>query len=183
MAPCFSHYQKGLVYVTEAFSQDSGQAKLWLMGGRIRKQLMDDKLSHPSGMVISPDGQWLTVADSSTDQGYTYHVRADGVVGDREAFYQIEGIADSKNGNSLAMDRFGWLYAATSVGVQVFDQVGRMRAILAVPGGAVTSVAFGGVDFGTLYVTCADQKIYRRKLNGRGMPSWAPPIEVQKAGL
>jgi len=76
------------------------------------------------------------------------------------------------------MDREGRLYAATRIGVQVFDRNGRARAILPLPGGEVTGLAFGGPDFDVLYVSCADHKLYRRRLKVAGSPPWGAPIKL-----
>jgi gluconolactonase len=76
------------------------------------------------------------------------------------------------------MDREGRLYSATHMGVQVFDRNGRVRAILPLPGGEVTGIAFGGTDFQMLYVSCANHKLYRRKLKVAGAPSSAGPLAL-----
>jgi gluconolactonase len=43
-----------------------------------------------------------------------------------------------------------------------------VRAILPLPGGAVTSLWFGGEKFNDLFVTCRG-KIYKRKLKATGI--------------
>lgn len=62
--------------------------------------------------------------------------------------------------------------------MQVLDRNGRVRAILTVPVGSVTGLAFGGEDFRTLYVSCTDGKLYRRKLNVTGSLSCDSPIKL-----
>ena len=64
----------------------------------------------------------------------------------------------------MAVDRDGNLYVATRMGVQVADRNGRVRAILTLPEGGVTSLCFGGADFDTLYIVC-DGRLYKRKIN------------------
>jgi len=76
----------------------------------------------------------------------------------------------------MAVDRDGRLYVATALGIQIFDQVGRVQAIITTPNGKVSSLTFGGENFYTLYATSAD-KIYRRKLKVKGAPAWAEPIK------
>jgi gluconolactonase len=53
-----------------------------------------------------------------------------------------------------------------------------VRAILPVPGGEITGLSFGGINFDTLYVSCIDHKLYRRKLKVLGAPSWGAPIQL-----
>jgi sugar lactone lactonase YvrE len=76
------------------------------------------------------------------------------------------------------MDREGRLYAATRLGVQVFDRNGRVRAILPVPGGAAVDLKFGGESLETLYVNSTDGKIYRRRFKVPGIAPGAAPIEL-----
>ena len=76
------------------------------------------------------------------------------------------------------MDVEGRLYAATRMGVQTFDRNGRVRAILPVPGGEAFGLAFGGAGFDVLYVSCADHRLYRRKLRVPGAPPWGAPIKL-----
>jgi sugar lactone lactonase YvrE len=141
---------------------------------------LDTGLNHPSGIALSPDGLWLAVAENKTHWGYSYRVRADGTVEDKQQFYwfHVPDEADDSGAGAWSMDREGRLYAATRMGVQVFDRDGRVRAILPVPGGEVTSISFGGPDFDTLYVTCVDRKVYKRILKVPGVPDWAAPIEL-----
>jgi sugar lactone lactonase YvrE len=68
------------------------------------------------------------------------------------------------------------------MGVQILDQIGRVQAILPVPGGPVSDVCLGGPQFDTLYATAGDQ-LYRRKLNVRGANSFEPPLKPAKPSL
>lgn len=163
------------IYVTES---DAG--KVWLIRPSGQKVLLDSGLNHPSGVVLSPDGLWLAVAENKTHFGYSYRVRPDGSVEDRERFYwfHVPDNEDDSGAGAWVMDGDGRLYAATRMGVQVFDRNGRVRAILPVPGGDVTGLSFGGPSFDVLYVSCADHKIYRRKIKTVGAPPWAAPFEL-----
>ena len=98
-------------------------------------------------------------------------------VSTRRDFLQAVGAGTA----ALTMDRDGRLYAATRMGVQVLDRNGRVRAILPLAAGAVTALAFGGADFSTLYVSCVDGKLYRRKLKVVGALPSDSPIELPKA--
>lgn len=44
----------------------------------------------------------------------------------------------------MVFDENGNLYAASEMGIQVCDQNGRVRAILTLPSGRISSVIFGG---------------------------------------
>ena len=169
------------LYVTESSSQSkNGTGKLWLIRLSGEKVLLDSELKYPSGVALSPDGLWLAVAESNTHWGYSYRVNPDGSVQDKQRFYwfHVPDTASDSGAQAWVMDREGRLYAATRMGVQVFDRNGRVRAILPLPGGEVTGLSFGGTNFDTLYVSCADHKLYRRKLKVAGAPSWSSPIAL-----
>jgi hypothetical protein len=46
------------------------------------------------------------------------------------------------------------------------------------PGGEVTALAFGGVGFDTLYIRCADGKVYQRKFKVPSLPPGSAPIQL-----
>jgi sugar lactone lactonase YvrE len=169
----------GKVYMTESGSGGTA-GKVWLIQRDGQKLLLDAGLSSPAGIALSPDGLWLAVAENKSHWGYSYRVLPDGSVDDKQRFYwfHVPDSADDSGAGSLAMDREGRMYAATRMGVQVFDRNGRSRAILPLPGGEVTGLAFGGANFETLYVSCADHKLYRRRLKTPGAPPWASPIKL-----
>ena len=170
---------RGAIYVTEpGTGEDTG--KVWLLKSDGKKLLLDNHLNHPSCIAISPDGLWLTVVENRTHWGYSYRIQPDGSVQERQPFYRFDVSAntDDSGVGACVMDRDGRLYVATRLGVQVFDRWGLMRAILPAPGGEVTSLSFGGASFDSLYISCADRKIYRRKLNAVGAPPWAAPTAL-----
>ncbi len=172
------------VYVTEPGSGDGLQGKVWLIKAGGEKTVLDSGLNHPSGIALSPDGLWLAVAEGSSHWGYSYRVASDGGVKDKQRFYRFEvpDDGDDSGAGAWAMDVEGRLYAATRMGVQTFDRNGRVRAILPVPGGEVTGLAFAGADRDVLYVSCADHRLYRRKLGVQGAVPWGSPIKLPTWG-
>jgi gluconolactonase len=167
-----------------AYQTDSSAGKLWLVKGDGHKTLLDTGLKGPTGVAVSPDGLWLAVAESRTHWGYSYRIQPDGSVQDKERFYwfHVPDEADDSGAGAWVMDRDGRLYAATRMGVQVFDRSGRVRAILPIPGGRATGLTFGGAGFDTLYVTGADHKVFRRKFRVPGIRPGAAPIELPAWG-
>jgi hypothetical protein len=169
---------EGRVYQTETLA-----GKVWLISGS-HKKLIDAGLKGPTGITLSPDGLWLAVAESKTHWGYSYRVQPNGSVQNRQRFYwfHVPDTADGSGAGPWMMDRDGRLYAATRMGVQVFDRNGRVRAILPLPGGEVTALAFGATDLDTLYVETTNQRIYRRKLKVSGLQPTGQPIRLPPWG-
>lgn len=169
----------GTLYATDPGGNEA-DGKVWLIRPNGEKRLLDSGLHNPTGLAFSPDGLWLTVAENKTHWAYSYRVKPDGTLDSREPFYwlYVPDTADDSGAGQLAVDREGRLYAATRLGVQVFDHNGRSRAMLPVPGGEVKGLSFGGPNLDILFVTCADHKIYKRKMKVAGIHSWSSPMEV-----
>jgi sugar lactone lactonase YvrE len=62
------------------------------------------------------------------------------------------------------------------------DQLGRVNAIIPIPGGQASNCCFGGPDFNILYVTSRD-KVYRRKFKTRGVNPFETPYKPMPPGL
>ena len=73
------------------------------------------------------------------------------------------------------------MYAATRMGVQVFDRNGRVRAILPTPSRQVNELSFGGEDLQYLYVLGTDGKAYRRRFKVPGVSPGSAPIQLPAA--
>jgi len=97
-------------------------------------------------------------------------IRADGSFAHEQSFHQLQpdwhGII---MGNGMCVDTNGWLYVATSLGIQVCDQAGRVNFIIPTPNQPY-DVCFGGKDLSELFIACGDT-IYKRPTKARGVVS------------
>jgi gluconolactonase len=116
---------------------------------------VSEEVGSPNGITLSPDEKVLYVANGPTIAAFD--VQSDGtlrnfrthatLVGlNRNAQGQVQGGADS-----VCMDAAGRLYAATGVGIQVFDPKGQHLGTIPTPL-PPQAPAFGGPDKKTLYV-------------------------------
>jgi hypothetical protein len=94
-------------------------------------------------------------------------------------FYLTElplGPPHAQSIHAMCVDSNGWLYVATSLGIQVCDQAGRVNFILPTPKPAL-DLCFGGKDLSELFIACGDT-IYKRPTKARGVVSGQqPPIK------
>lgn len=178
----------GNVYVTETYANNVVNSKIWLIDAKGEKKLLDVGQNDASALALSPDGLWLAVAEKSTHWGYSFQVQADGTLANKQRFYwfHVPDWADDSGAGGWTHDRDGRLYAATRMGVEVFDRNGRTRAILPLLTGAdmsgeVTGIAFGGEKFDTLFVTSGNT-VWKRKLKFPGFPAWEKPIKLPPWG-
>jgi enterochelin esterase-like enzyme len=162
---------------------DGGWGELWRVvspdnAAQAHATKLDDHIKGASGLAWTADRRWLFVAQGLSHYGLSYQMAADGSLADREPFYDFANpeTADDAGAGMVEMDRKGLAYAATRLGVQVFDRNGNVIAIMPLPGNeAATGLAFGGSAFDTLYVSAAGGKIYKRRLQVNGAPAFAKP--------
>jgi sugar lactone lactonase YvrE len=128
-------------------------------------------LTRPSCLVLSPDEGTLFVGDAQSGALWAFRVEKDGVL----KFGEPYGRARPRPGQKtiaitgLTVDVSGRIYAATPLGVQMFDPTGRLSGVLLPPERAdVTAVIFGGPERDRLYVLCGD-KVYSRKVRAKGI--------------
>jgi sugar lactone lactonase YvrE len=119
-------------------------------------RIMDEGFYCSNGIDWSPDGRWMYFVDSRQDRIYRYAFDStDGEARDREIFIDttaLEGIPDG-----LRVDAAGDIWCAFWDGAQIirFAPDGTVQEQVAVPVLRPTSIAFGGADLRTMYITSA----------------------------
>jgi hypothetical protein len=166
---------RGDVYLT-ARGAEGEVSDVWLLRGG-KRQIVDTGLRRATGITLSPDQSLLYVADADSHWIYSFQVQPDGTLADKQRYYWLHepDEDDSSGAGGLCCDAQGWLYAATSLGVQVCDQAGRVNAILPLPAGRPVSVCFGGPKRDTIFAACGD-RVYARRLNTTGVDSSSAPV-------
>ncbi len=121
----------------------------------------------PTAALLTPDGGTLYVGGGKLQHLWACHLDKGGwvTIRDRYAPLRVKRGEKSIAVTSLAADKDGRIYAATEIGVQVFDPTGRLCGVLtpAAPG-KPEHLAFEG-DTLTLWI---DETKYARKLNTQG---------------
>jgi gluconolactonase len=120
--------------------------------------LCAEGLAFPNGIVLTPDGKRLLVAESKKNRVLEYSAESPGKLGPMKVFCDLptkmgEQIDNQPDG--MCLDSAGNLYVAHygMKQVQVLDPTGKV--IRRYPGGNMTTsnVAFGGPEMDTLYIT------------------------------
>jgi hypothetical protein len=159
--------------------------KLWALRADGNRSLLDSRLRDVSGIAYSPDRNLFFAAERGTARVYSFVVPQDGSLKDGEPFYWLHPADAPENPGTgdLVVDARGSLYAATSLGVQVCDRNGRVRAILWLPqpSGPVRGLCWGGSGFDTLYATDG-RSLFRRTMKVAGFPQWSAPVVLPKDG-
>jgi gluconolactonase len=163
----------GALYFTDPFyertwwTHDSmpqdGQHVYFLSADRRRLVRVADDLGKPNGIIGTPDGKTLYVADIGAGKTYRYDIAPDGSLAGRT-------LAVEQGSDGMTLDSEGNLYL-TGDGVLVFDQGGRQIDRIQVPDEQWTAnVSFGGKDRQTLFIT-ASTGLYAIRMRVKGANS------------
>ena len=125
----------GGIYVTNPGWDGKEPSKIWYISPQGEKKVVDTGLKFSNGITLSPDQSLLYVADSRTHWVYSYQVRPDGALANKQRYYHLHmpDTADDAGADGLRVDRDGRLYVATKMGIQVCDQAGRVNCIIPRP--------------------------------------------------
>lgn len=148
--------------------------KVWMVDAAGNKRVVHEGMNWPRGVHASTDESLLVVGDAKTKWVWSFQIRPDGSLINGQPFYHLETTDESSETDSggMVFDTEGFLYVATILGVQVCDPLGRVTAIINMPGNeGASNVFFGGPEMQWLYATDGN-KIYRRPVKRRGAGPW-----------
>lgn len=142
----------------DTMDQD-GQHVYYLSPDRKTLKRVADDLKTPNGIIGTPDGKSLYVADLGDRKTYRFDIQPDGSLTGKTLLCE-------QGSDGMTIDEEGNLYL-TGKGVMVFDASGRQIAHIPVPEPWSANVCFGGPDKHTLFIT-ASTGLYAVKLRTRG---------------
>ena len=146
--------------------------------GRLRHHPLTG-LDTPTALCLSPDQTLLYVGDRRRQLITSFQISRDGVPTLEQPYFHLH-LPDDAVGSGvggLCVDTAGRLYAATPMGIQVFDQAGRVNGIIAPPQRltSIQGLTFGGPTRNELHLL-ADGRVWRRTLQTRGVFPGAAPV-------
>jgi gluconolactonase len=118
-----------------------------------------DDMKQPNGIIGTPDGKLLYVADIGAGKTFRYSIQPNGSLKERTLFCEM-------GSDGMTIDSEGNIYL-TGKGVSVFDPSGKKIEQIEVAEDWTGNVCFGGKDRQMLFIT-ASKSIYglRMKVNG-----------------
>ncbi|MGK7878203.1 MAG: SMP-30/gluconolactonase/LRE family protein [Xenococcaceae cyanobacterium] len=117
-------------------------------------------LDKPNGIIGTPDGKTLYVADIGANKTYTYDIQPDGSLTNKRLFCNL-------GSDGMTLDNEGNVYL-TGNGVTVFDRTGKQIEHIDIPEGWTSNLTFGGKERHLLFIT-ASESIYGLKMNVKGV--------------
>lgn len=121
---------------------------------------VDTELEKPNGIVGSPDGKRLYVADIKANKTYVYDILPEGKLSNKRLFAPL-------GSDGMTIDSEGNIYL-TGRGVTVFNSKGEQIEHIPVDASWTANVCFGGKDMKTLFIT-ASQYLYGLRMNVKGV--------------
>lgn len=116
-------------------------------------------LKQPNGIVGTPDGKTLYVADIGAGKTYSYSIKPDGALENKMLFCEL-------GSDGMTIDTEGNVYL-TGKGVTVFDKTGKKLLNIPIPEPWTGNVKFGGKDRHLLFIT-ASKRVYGVKMRVQG---------------
>lgn len=161
---------KGGIYFTDPYYQRDywdrkqtdmdGEKVYYLPKGASAPILVEDQLRKPNGIVGTPDGKALYVADIAANKTYKYEIAFDGKLTNRQLFCNM-------GSDGMTLDAEGNVYL-TGHGVTVFNSAGTKIAHIAINEPWTANICFGGKDRKLLFIA-ASTAIYTLHMNVKGV--------------
>ncbi|MDA3879053.1 MAG: SMP-30/gluconolactonase/LRE family protein [Prolixibacteraceae bacterium] len=132
----------------------------YLTPGFSQVLVADSQLVQPNGIIGTPDGKTLYVADIGDKKTYRYTINGKGLLTNRTLFCNM-------GSDGMTIDEQGNVYL-TGDGVTVFDKNGKQIMHIPNKENWTANVTFGGKENKTLFIT-AMGAIYTLEMNVKGV--------------
>ena len=117
-------------------------------------------LTQPNGIIGTPDGKILYVADIGDKKTYSYSIQKDGTLSNRKLFTDI-------GSDGMTIDNLGNIYL-TGEGVTIFNSKGERLKNIPINENWTANVTFGGKNQDVLFIT-AMGSVYTLQMNVHGV--------------
>ena len=135
------------------------QQVYFLSADRKTLKRVTSDFEQPNGIIGTPDGRTLFVADIKAGKTWAFDIQPDGALTNKRLRCEL-------GSDGMTLDESGNLYL-TGKGVSVFDRSGKRIEHIDVPEDWTANVSFGGADHQTLFIT-ASKGLYAMPTRQRG---------------
>ena len=162
--------QKGGIYLTDPFykrpwwshEEPELEAKrvYYLAPDQKEIRLVADEFVQPNGIIGTPDGETLYIADIGDKKTYSFNINPDGSLSDKKLFAEM-------GSDGMTLDNKGNVYL-TGDGVSVFNEKGQQILHIPINQKWTANVTFGGKNQKKLFIT-AMNSVYTLDMNVNGV--------------
>ena len=119
-------------------------------------------MQQPNGLIGTPNGKTLYVADIDGNKTFAYDIQKDGSLTNKRLFCEL-------GSDGMTIDNEGNVYL-TGKGVTIFDKTGKQIEHIDIAEDWTANICFGGKDMHTLFIT-ASKSLYGMKMRVKGVGS------------
>lgn len=158
----------GGIYFTDPYYQrpywertepEIEEQRVYCLSPEGKLTIADENFVKPNGIIGTPDGKYLYVADIGDSKTYRYDITSDGSLTNRVLFAE-------EGSDGMTIDNRGNVYL-TNEFVSVFDKDGNEITNIPVPE-LPSNVCFGGKERDVLFIT-ARTSVYKLEMNVKGV--------------
>jgi len=159
----------GGIYLTDPFykrpwwdhqtSEQDGEHVYYLAPGASKLIRVVTDFEKPNGIIGTPNGKYLYIADIKGNKTWRYSINSDGTLSGKKLFAEL-------GSDGMTIDQKGNIYL-TGKGVTIFNPSGVMIENIPIPEGWTANVCFGGKDRHLLFIT-ASKSVYGIKMKAKG---------------
>jgi gluconolactonase len=117
-------------------------------------------LKKPNGIIGTPDGKFLFVADIKDNKTWRFRIEKNGLLSNKKLFAE-------QGSDGMTIDNKGNVYL-TGKGVTIYDSKGILIENIPVQEKWTANVCFGGKDRHLLFIT-ASSSVYAIRMKGKGV--------------
>lgn len=161
---------KGGIYMTDPYYQRDywtrkkpdldGQRVYYLPKGSRHPIMVAGDIKQPNGIVGTPGGKYLYVADIGAGKTYKYTIGKKGALSNQT-------LVINQGSDGMTLDEKGNIYL-TGKGVTIYDPTGKKIGHIDIDEPWTANLCFGGKDKDVLFIT-ASTAIYTMKMNVKGV--------------
>jgi gluconolactonase len=160
----------GGIYLTDPFykrpwwdhetTEQDGEHVYYLAPGTSKLIRVVTDLEKPNGIIGTPDGKYLYIADIKGNKTWRYTIGTDGTLSGKKLFTDL-------GSDGMTIDNKGNIYL-TGKGVTIFNPLGEQIENIPIPESWTANVCFGGKDGHLLFIT-ASKSVYGIKMKVKGV--------------
>jgi gluconolactonase len=160
----------GGIYLTDPFykrtwwdhqtMEQDGQHVYYLAPGASKLIKVVTDFKQPNGIIGTPDGKYLYIADIKDNKTWRYAINHDGTLSGKKLFAEL-------GSDGMTIDNKGDIYL-TGKGVTIFNPDGILIEKIPIEESWTANVCFGGKDRHLLFIT-ASKSVYGLKMKVKGV--------------
>lgn len=150
-------------YWTRGSMEQDGQHVYYLAADRKTVTRVIHDLVQPNGIIGTPDGKTLYVADIGARKIFRFDIEGPGLLANKTFFAPM-------GSDGMTIDDQGNVYLTGRVGVSVFNKNGEKIETILIDSGWTANACFGGRDRDVLFIT-AKESVYTLQMTVKGVGS------------